>query len=118
MALADPEKLLDHGVRALLGELGGYRLGVVSSARGSHLYPLLEVLGLRERFDTIVCREDVTELKPSPEPYLTAARRLGVSRVLVVEDSDAGAESGRAAGFDVLMIPECSSMARLLREAL
>ncbi len=49
----------------------------------------------------LVTRDDVSEGKPAPDPYLLAARLLGVdpSACLVVEDADAGADSGRAAGM-------------------
>lgn len=51
----------------------------------------------------LVTCEDVATGKPSPEPYLLAAERLGVAPALclVVEDAPAGAESGRAAGMAV-----------------
>jgi len=117
-ALADPFRLMSTDVRELLMELNGPKLAVVSSARQAHVYPILEALGLRHRFETLVCREDVRELKPSPDPYLTAAKKLGALHPLVVEDSDAGAESGRAAGFDVLQVPDYASMPGLLRNRL
>jgi beta-phosphoglucomutase len=116
--LADPGTLMSVAVKELLDELRGRKLAVVSSARQGHVYAILDALGLRDRFETLVCREDVETLKPSPEPYLTAARRMGVTNPLVVEDSDAGAESGRAAGFEVLMIPDYDSMPGLLRKHL
>ena len=48
----------------------------------------------------VVSVEDVAKGKPAPDGYLRAARSLGVDpgRCLVVEDSDAGLASGRAAG--------------------
>ena len=54
----------------------------------------------------IVCADDVHRGKPHPEPYLTAARRLGrpASKCLVFEDAPAGVESARAAGMQVIGI--------------
>jgi mannitol-1-/sugar-/sorbitol-6-phosphatase len=48
----------------------------------------------------LVTVDDVTAGKPDPEGYLLAAARLGVAieRTLVVEDSEAGLQAGRAAG--------------------
>ncbi len=100
----------------LLGSLGGYKVGLVSSTSRSELEPILRRAGIFERFQTLVCAEDVTRYKPEPEPYLLAAQRLGVTRALVVEDSPAGLASGRAAGFEVLLIPEARRMPALLRE--
>ncbi|MBN8998744.1 MAG: HAD family phosphatase, partial [Rhizobiales bacterium] len=50
--------------------------------------------------------DDVAEGKPDPEPYLTAARRLGIAPhdMAAVEDSIAGATSARAAGLRVFVI--------------
>jgi HAD superfamily hydrolase (TIGR01509 family) len=110
--------VMSADVKHLLGGLNGYRLAIVSSARRSHLGPILHRAGMDGRFDTIVCREDVRAVKPSPEPYHTAAARLGVKRALVVEDSEAGVRSGEAAGFDVLYVPEYAQMPALLRQRL
>ena len=60
--------------------------------------------GLRDFFDTVVGGGDVVKQKPDPEPYLLAASRLGVTRAVVLEDSQAGMAAGRAAGFQVLHI--------------
>jgi len=48
----------------------------------------------------LVTVEDVSAGKPDPEGYLLAAARLDVpiERTLVVEDSEAGLQAGRAAG--------------------
>ena len=48
----------------------------------------------------LVTADDVTAGKPSPEPYLLAAERLGVEprRCVVIEDAPSGLRAGRAAG--------------------
>jgi len=48
----------------------------------------------------IVTADDVTRGKPNPDPFLLAARRLGVDprRCLVVEDAPSGLQGARAAG--------------------
>ncbi len=111
-------EIVPEETRTLLGELREYKLAVVSSARGQHVYPNLERAGILGHFQTIVCREDVTNLKPHPEPYRTAAERLGAQTALVVEDSDAGEESASAAGCTVLRVPSCAAMPALLRQRL
>lgn len=61
-----------------------------------------------EKFDVIVCGDEVDGLnKPHPEPYLRAARALGVdpARCVAVEDSPVGADSAAAAGCTVLVVP-------------
>jgi mannitol-1-/sugar-/sorbitol-6-phosphatase len=54
----------------------------------------------------LVTADDVTHGKPHPEPFLEAARRLGVDprRCLVVEDAPSGLEAARAAGCFTLAV--------------
>jgi sugar-phosphatase len=48
----------------------------------------------------VVTADDVTDGKPHPEGYRSAAQRLGVGpdRAVVLEDADAGVRAARAAG--------------------
>jgi HAD superfamily hydrolase (TIGR01509 family) len=48
-----------------------------------------------------VCAEDYTKSKPDPEPFLTAAKRLGVAPAdcLVFEDTEMGIQAATAAGM-------------------
>ena len=51
----------------------------------------------------MVTGDEVSNGKPDPEPYVLAAERLGVpiASCLVIEDSPAGIDAGRAAGATV-----------------
>ncbi len=79
---------------------------------------MLEAGGLRHHFGTVVGGNQVKQQKPAPEPYLLAAKRLGASTALVVEDSAAGAAAGRAAGFEVLRVTHPSEVPPRLLERL
>lgn len=59
-------------------------------------------------FDLIVAGDEVKHGKPHPEPYLTAARKLGVDPAdcIVIEDSPGGTASGTAAGAFVVAVPQ------------
>lgn len=105
-------------VRDLLHWLDGHRLAVVSSSGRDEIEPILKAAGIRGCFQALVCREDVTQFKPAPDPYLKAAGLLQTQRALVIEDSQAGIASGKAAGFDVLEVPEAGRMPDLLRRYL
>lgn len=103
----------------LLRSLDGYRLAVVSSSARTEVEPSLVRYGIRDRFEALVCGWEAARLKPAPDPYLKAAELLGgVNRALVVEDSEAGEQSGRAAGFDVLRVASASEVAGRLRNLL
>jgi beta-phosphoglucomutase len=105
----------DPALVDLLGRLCNvYKLAVVSSSSGTEIEPLLNAGGVRKYFGTMVTSEDVEHLKPAPEPYLLAARRLGARTALVVEDSQAGLASGRAAGFEVLAVKHASEVPELV----
>jgi HAD superfamily hydrolase (TIGR01509 family) len=72
--------------------------------------PLVEIaLGplVDELFDVSVCGDEVEHAKPAPDPYLTAARLLGVdpAATVAIEDSPTGAASAAAAGCAVLVVP-------------
>jgi beta-phosphoglucomutase-like phosphatase (HAD superfamily) len=57
-------------------------------------------------FDVVVTGDNVARGKPHPEPYLHAARLLGVepSACLAIEDSNTGARSAEAAGCLVVVV--------------
>lgn len=115
-AYANPP--IPPATRTLLRELTGLKLAVVSSSGRAEVEPVLERAGIHDVFSTIVTGEDVTNRKPHPEPYLLAAERLGVSRPLVVEDSEPGAAAGRAAGFPVLKLESPYELPQALLSAI
>ena len=58
-------------------------------------------------FATVVTGDQVREGKPHPEPYLTAAQRLGVQPrdCVAIEDSPTGVGSAVAAGVPTIGVP-------------
>jgi len=63
-------------------------------------------------FDTTVSYDDVKRSKPDPEPYLLAAKTLGVEieNCVVLEDSLTGVQSGLTAGAQVIGLPHLVQM--------
>ena len=92
-----------------------YKLAVVSSSGRTEVEPPIERAGIRPCFQAFVCGREVANLKPAPDPYLRGAELLGASKPLVIEDSDAGVASARAAGFDVLRVTNAESVAAEVR---
>ncbi|MFE2721779.1 HAD family hydrolase [Kitasatospora sp. NPDC059327] len=74
---------------------------VVSGSTRESVTASLTVLGLLDRFDTLVCAGDYPRAKPAPDAFLLAADRLGVAPgdCLVFEDSVLGIEAATAAGM-------------------
>jgi beta-phosphoglucomutase-like phosphatase (HAD superfamily) len=58
-------------------------------------------------FELVITRDDVERPKPDPEPYRTAAERLGVdpSVCAALEDAPAGVRSAKGAGMLVVAVP-------------
>ena len=87
-----------HGAKPLAVASGGHRRVVMSTLRA---------LGIAELFQAIVCSEDYQRGKPSPDPFLEAALRLGVppERCLVFEDTATGIAAATAAGMQSVLVP-------------
>lgn len=101
---------LKSGVVELLDLLD--RLGIPAAVATSSPKDLaiehFDHLGLGSRFKVIVGQGDYDKGKPAPEPYLAAARRLGVSPQdsLALEDSYNGVRSASSAGMMTVMVPD------------
>lgn len=97
------------GVVELLGETQAkcIPMAVVSSSSHSWVDGWLAKLGLGNFFAEVVCRGDVPRIKPAPDLFLEAARRLGVAPedCLVIEDSFNGLLAARAAGMRAWIVP-------------
>ena len=77
---------------------GGYRRLVVAT---------LKALNILDCFEVIVTVEDTVRHKPDPDPFLLAARKLGVepAECLVFEDSPTGIKAAEAAGMKHVLVP-------------
>jgi HAD superfamily hydrolase (TIGR01509 family) len=95
------------GARELLKELRsqGVPCALVTMSYQRFVTPILAALP-DDSFEVVVTGDSVSQGKPHPEPYLTAARLLGVdpARTLAIEDSNTGASSAEAAGCAVLVV--------------
>lgn len=101
------------GVEQLLLSLieKGYLLGIVSGVSYARLCRSMSHELLNE-FNVVVTGNGDGKCKPHPEPYLSAARKLGVKPFdcLVIENSPLGIESAVKAGMDCVAI--CSTLNR------
>ena len=93
------------GARTLLGALSPARWALVTSASQRVARHRLASAGLPLP-RLLIGAEDVVRGKPDPEPYLLAARRLGLAPAdcLVFEDAPAGIRSALQAGCQVVQI--------------
>ncbi|MEU4822538.1 HAD family hydrolase [Actinomadura citrea] len=96
------------GAKDLLAEVraAGVTAALVSSSHRRLIEPVLDAVG-REHFALSVAGDEVAQTKPHPEPYLTAAARLGAdpARCVVLEDSPNGVAAAEAAGCVTVAVP-------------
>jgi len=108
------QKEVVESVKTLLD----YRLAVVTSSARSEIEPILVRDGVMPLLATAVYGDQVSRLKPDPEPYRTACQRLGASNALVFEDSASGVASARAAGCHVVQVRHPADLMDLIRRHL
>jgi HAD superfamily hydrolase (TIGR01509 family) len=87
----------------------GLHLAVASSSPHNWVDTHLARLGLADRFDVIICGDDVPpgRTKPHPDLFLKALEALNVKadEAIVFEDSPNGVTAARAAGIFVVRVP-------------
>ncbi|UQA96375.1 HAD family hydrolase [Streptomyces halobius] len=113
------------GARRLLAELAAHEVptALVSASHRGIIDEMLHSLG-PEHFRLTLAGDDLPRTKPHPDPYLTAAARLGVdpARCAVVEDTLTGVTSGEAAGCRVVAVPSVTPIppatGRIIRDSL
>ena len=93
------------GAKAVLAALPAGRWAVVTSAPRLLALRRLEAAGLPAP-PLMIAAEDVARGKPAPDPFLLAARQLGVeiADCLVFEDAPAGIAAAEAAGATIVVI--------------
>ena len=86
---------------------GRIPFAIVSGSPRATIVHTLTLMGLLDRFDVLVGAEDYTHGKPHPEPFLTAAAKLGIKpkECLVFEDAEAGIQAATAAGMQSVRVP-------------
>lgn len=110
------------GVVPLLESLrrAGIPMAVVTAAPRQQLDIVAERGDFGRWFQTWLSGEtDVARSKPHPDPYLEAARRLGVApeNCLAIEDSPTGTRSAAAAGCYTIAVPSLPLPAERFVEA-
>lgn len=101
-------KAVPEVAKVIFDSHGRIPMAVASGSPRASVIETLSHLGLVDRFEHIIGAEDYTKGKPHPDPYLVAARRLGVevAHCLVFEDADLGVQSAVAAGMRWVKVPQ------------
>ncbi len=106
--------IFDGAVNLIKSASYKFELGIVSMARRDEIEGILERVGIRNLFSTIVSTDEVSICKPDPTCYNLGFSQIDKIRTkkgknpmtrnecLVIEDSPPGVSAGKAAGLNVL----------------
>jgi phosphoglycolate phosphatase len=113
--------VLYPGIREGLSylESAGYPLGCVTNKAAQFTEPLLQALGVYDRFQIVISGDTLPRKKPDPMPLLHAAEFFGVAPAesLMVGDSVSDVTAARAAGFQILCMSYGYNHGMDIREA-
>lgn len=86
----------------------GYKIALATSAIRERLDIQIKINNMYERFDAMVCGDDITKSKPDPEIFLKAAQglQMPVENCLIIEDSEAGVQAAVNAGIPAINVPD------------
>ncbi len=121
----DAKTVLYPGAAEALQDLrgAGYALGVCTNKPAGLAETLLDRLGIRDLFGSMIGADTLPVRKPDPKPYLEAVRRAGGNpeRSLLVGDTITDVDTARAAGVPIILVgfgPEGGGVARLSPDAM
>lgn len=95
-------------------------VGVATALATSNSWYIIEQIfdkfGLEQYFDATITGEEVLALKPAPDLFLEAARKLGIepNECIVFEDAPSGIEAAQAAGMKVVAVARDNEHAKTL----
>ena len=104
----DQHTVIFPGAMEAIAALGasGYRVGICTNKPERLAHILLDRLGVRDAFASLVGADTLAVKKPDPEPLREAARRAGgdPARCCLIGDSRTDRETARAAGVPSILV--------------
>src|SRR5262245_32315523 len=92
-----------------------FPLAIASGSLRGEIFHILTANRLVSAFKIVVSADDVARSKPAPDPYLAAAKGLGLepSSCVAIEDSHWGLHAARTAGMRTIGLTTTSSAEKL-----
>jgi beta-phosphoglucomutase len=118
-AAADGSTIHEHVREAVRYAATRAPLAICSGAARAEIEPVVESAGLAACFRAIVSSDDVVHGKPDPEGYVKALTLIDADpgEALVIEDTEAGIASARAAGIGRVLAVQTTLDPQRLAEA-
>ncbi|MDP4984417.1 HAD family hydrolase [Pseudoalteromonas tunicata] len=90
-----------------LAKQSSLQVALVTGSARAEVMPILAGYQLLDYFEVIVTKDDVTQPKPHPEPYLSALKQLGQAAQfgVAIEDTCTGLTSAKGAGLLAIAVP-------------
>lgn len=111
--LEENELPIKIGVYELLDFLkqNGYKIALATSAKRKRATYHLQEADIEDRFDVIICGDEISNYKPNPEIFVKASEKLCLNpeNCIVIEDSPAGLKAAYNAGIRAIHIPDLKS---------
>ena len=99
---------LFDGLPALLDKAAsqGLKMGVCTNKIEKLSYKLLTEIGIMDKFNAVVGGDTLPIMKPNPEPYLEAVKRLGIDPAdsLMFGDSETDIRTAQNTGVPVIAV--------------
>ncbi|MBB5396520.1 HAD family phosphatase [Mucilaginibacter sp. AK015] len=97
---------IEYVVNHLKSHAGKVKIGVVSGGSRNSVTKTLQVLGIYDLVEVLICAGETERGKPFADPFLAAAEQLGVEprHCLVFEDGEPGVQAAEAAGMQWIRI--------------
>lgn len=111
-------KVLDGAIEFLeVADELGVAMGIASAAPTANAEFILDGLGLRKFFRSVITADDGLKGKPDPAMFLKSAENLGVDpeNCIVFEDAVGGFEAAHRAGMRSIGIATVNSLEKILR---
>ncbi|MFC4094275.1 HAD family hydrolase [Euzebyella saccharophila] len=114
--VSDELKIYPGVVNCIQKLAQNYILALTTSSTKLEVQATMKITGLSDLFKVVVTSEDVSRGKPDPDPYLVTLKKLGLpaSQCLVIEDSENGVKSAKAAGIKCIAISNTEIPDKLL----
>lgn len=84
------------------------KMAVATTTRRELTEQRLKKIGVYDRFEYVLCGDEVTKRKPDPEIYLSVLKKMNTKaeNALVLEDSVVGVEAAYRAGIECIQVPD------------
>lgn len=108
--MLEKEVPVKPGLNEILDFLDAYHIkkAVATTTRRDLTEQRLKKIRVYDRFDYVLCGDEVTKRKPDPEIYLSVLKKMNTKaeNAIVLEDSSVGVEAAYRASIDCIQVPD------------